>query len=194
MGCAALVVVGTNLNVRAGVGGLSHATLDALPARAVAIVPGSPTSQLKVEATLLGRMEGALALYRAGRVQTILVSGVDIQRDPETSAMRRWLEERGVPADHILSDEHGSRTRETMYRAIRYFGVTRAIVCTESLHMPRTLFLARQNGIDAVGFELPSQMSRLPRRVGIELLKTTLALFEETFAPKPRSAPIVASL
>ena len=67
--------------------------------------------------------------------------------------MRSWLEARGVPARDILSDDGGHRTRETMYRAMRYYGVTDAIVCTEAFAMPRTLFLARQNGIDAFGFK-----------------------------------------
>ena len=163
-------------------GNRAYPSLDAIPARAIAIVPGAPTSNKQVKAILKGRMEGALALYRGARVSAILVSGIDNASDPETSAMRRWLEERGVPTRDIMTDSFGSRTRETMYRAMRTFSIDKAIVCTETLHMPRALFLAKQNGIDAIGFELPSPLSRSPKFVAVEALKTTLAVVEEVVA------------
>lgn len=185
---ATLFIVGTNAWVCASARGHAYGALDAVPTRAIAIVPGAPTSHRQVKATLEGRMRGALALYRSGRARAILVSGVDTASDPETSAMRRWLEDRGVPAHDIVSDAQGTRTRETMYRAMSVFAVDRAIVCTEGLHMPRTLFLAERNGIDAVGFELSSPLSAHPRFVLTEALKTTLAFVEETVTPRARVA------
>jgi SanA protein len=185
---AALFVAGTNVWVRARARDHAFEEIGAVPARAIAIVPGAPTSRREVKAILEGRLEGALALYRSGQARAILVSGVDTAKDPETSAMRRWLEERGVPARDIVSDAQGTRTRETMFRAMNVFAIDRAIVCTERLHMPRTLFLAERNGIEAVGFALPSPLSSTPRYVVREALKTTLAFVEETFAPKPRVA------
>lgn len=187
-----LVVGGTNWWVRIGLAKRSHGALSALPAREVAIVPGSPTWKREAKAVLLTRLEAALELYRAGRVRAILVSGIDSARDPETSAMRAWLQAHGVQERDILSDDRGYRTRETMYRAIRYYAVTDAIICTEAFAMPRTLYLARENGIDAVGYELPSRLGRVPRRVGIEALKTTLAVFEETFLSRERPQVSVA--
>jgi vancomycin permeability regulator SanA len=185
---AAMFVAGSNAWVRARERGHAFAALDALPTRGIVIVPGSPTSRRQVASTLEGRMKAALALYRTGHARAILVSGVDTAADPETSAMRHWLEDRGVPGRDIVSDPLGTRTRETMYRAMNVFAVDSAIVCTEGLHMPRTLFLAERNGIDAIGFELPSPLSAHPRFVIKEMMKTTLALVEETFAPKPRTA------
>ena len=108
--------------------------------------------------------------------------------------MRRWLEERGVPARDIVSDAQGTRTRETMYRAMNVYAVDRAIVCTEGMHMPRALYLAERNGIDAVGFALPSPLSAQPRFVVREALKTTLAFVEETVAPRPRAAAPTATI
>jgi SanA protein len=192
---AALFVAGTNAWVRARTRDRAFAALDAVPARAIAIVPGAPTSRREVKASLEGRMNGALELYRSGRARTILVSGVDTAGDPETSAMRRWLEDRGVPAHDIMSDAQGARTRETMYRAMSVFGVERAIVCTEGMHMPRALYLAERNGIDAVGFALPSPLDAHPRFVVREALKTALAFVEETLAPKARvAAPAAVAL
>jgi SanA protein len=188
-GLAMMFVAGTNAWVHARVEGRAYASLSDVPARAIAIVPGAPTSRLQVKAALKGRLEGALSLYRSGRARAILVSGIDTARDPETSAMRSWLEQNGVPARDIMSDSQGTRTRETMYRAMHTFSIDQAIVCTERLAMPRTLFLANQNGIDAIGYELASPMSRHARFVAIEALKTTLAFVEETLA---RATPAAA--
>jgi vancomycin permeability regulator SanA len=183
--CAALAVLfvaGTNLWVRATTSGHAVRSVELIPARTIAIVPGSGTSNKEVKAALETRVEGALALYRSGRATTILVSGIDTDSDPETSAMRAWLEARGVSAQDIVTDDLGVRTRATMYRAAHTYAVERAIVCTEALHMPRALYLARQNGIDAVGFALTSPLSSYPSFVAIEALKTTLAFVEETVA------------
>ena len=153
---AVMFVAGTNAWVRVRVEGRAYASLDSVPARAIAIVPGAPTSRQQVKAALKGRLEGALSLYRSGRARAILVSGIDTARDPETSASRAWLLEHGVPGRDIMSDSQGTRTRETMYRAMHTYSVDQAIVCTERFAMPRALFLANQNGIDAVGYELAS--------------------------------------
>jgi vancomycin permeability regulator SanA len=179
----ALAVSGANIWVGVAARGRAFSAVEAVPARAIAIVPGTPTSRKQVNAALLGRLQGALELYRAGRVRAILVSGIETEKDPETSAMRRWLEDRGIPSRDIMSDARGTRTRATMARATQVFGVENAVVCTERMHMARALFLARQSGIDAVGLELESPMSRVPKWVLREALKTTLAVVEEGFAP-----------
>lgn len=180
---AFLFVAASNVWVTAIEDVHAYMTVASVPARDVAIVPGSPTSQGKARATLEGRLQTALALYRANRVATILVSGTNSARDPETTAMKEWLEARGVPAAAIWVDSAGFRTRETMMRAISLFAVKNAVICTEPLHMPRALFLARHNGIDAVGLQLGAARTPSPRRVVVEALKTTLAFVEETLGP-----------
>jgi SanA protein len=188
----ALTVSGTNAWVRVAARGRAFSAVENVPERAIAIVPGTPTSRRQVQAALLGRLQAALDVYRARRVRRILVSGIETERDPETSAMRRWLEDRGVPSGDIMSDALGTRTRATMSRAARVFSVDSAIVCTEGMHMARALFLARQSGIDAVGLALESPMSRVPTRVVTEALKTTLAVAEETFAPTSGNSAVAA--
>jgi len=51
--------------------------------------------------------------------------------------MRAWLEARGVPAAEIWSDGGGTRTRETMNRAVATYGVADAIVCTQTVNAAR---------------------------------------------------------
>jgi vancomycin permeability regulator SanA len=136
---------------------------------------------------LRDRLEAARSLYEEGRVRAIVVSGQETMADPEVTVMRAWLRAGGVPAADIWTDEGGTRTRETMNRAAGVLGVSGAVVCTQTLNMPRTLFLARAAGIDAVGIALPTGLGREPRWLGMEALKTTLAVVETVFREGPKS-------
>jgi SanA protein len=118
----------------------------------VAIVPGAsvhrdgtPSPQLE------DRLAAALALFRARRVDRILVSGARNGAYDEAGPMRRWLIQRGVPASTIVDDHAGFRTLDTMERAAHTYSIDRAVVCTQSYHLPRAVFLARRAGIDALG-------------------------------------------
>src|SRR5262245_41140204 len=90
-----LFVAGANAWVAAAASGRAYDAVTDVPARDVAIVPGSPTSAGQVRASLQGRLEGALALYRARRVSAILVSGPNTDGNPEASAMTTWLQAQG---------------------------------------------------------------------------------------------------
>jgi vancomycin permeability regulator SanA len=178
-------LAGPNLWVRLATRGRSYASVAEVPARSVAIVPGSPVHHGTPGTLVRGRLEAALALYREGRVKAILVSGNDTPASPEVSVMFAWLLVRGVPARDIWSDDGGARTRETMRRAAGIFEVSGAIVCTQDIFMARSLYLARQAGIDAVGLDATDRASRTPRREAREALKTTLAVLESQVREGP---------
>jgi SanA protein len=136
------------------------------PARTVAIVPGALVyAHGEPSPVLEDRLESARALYAAGRVRRILVSG-DHAHDgyDEVNAMHRWLVTHGVPSDDVFLDHAGLRTLDTMVRAAEVFRVRDAIVCTQAFHLPRALFLAEYAGIDAVGF-VSDRRTYLSRRV-----------------------------
>jgi vancomycin permeability regulator SanA len=172
----------------------TYASAAAVPARTFAIVPGSPVSRDRPSVVLRARLEAALGLYRAGRVKTILVSGQDTEAAPEATVMRAWLRARGVAGADIWSDGGGTRTRETMNRAVATYGVSDAIVCTQTVNVARSIYLARQAGIDAVGLALASPLERSTRYVAKESLKTTLAFAESQLQARPTpAAPIVAA-
>jgi vancomycin permeability regulator SanA len=181
-------VVVPNMWVARAVGAHAYAQVSSAPARSVAIVPGAAVYRGQPLASLKGRLETALALYQQGQVKAILISGNDSPTSPEVSVMRRWLAAHDVPASDILSDDHGSRTRNTMLDATADFGVGDAIVCTQALYVDRSVFLARQAGIDAVGIGVPSPISGSLRNVGREMLKTALAFYESYLRQGPTPA------
>ncbi len=193
---AAASLVGSNAWVSWTSHGYAYDSAATVPSRGVAIVPGSRVVDGKPLHILRSRLEAALALYQAGRVKTILVSGDDTAAAPEVTVMSAWLRARGVPADDIWSDGGGSRTRETMNRAAALYGVTAAVVCTQTVNMARSLYLARAAGIDAVGLALPTDLGRSKRYLATESLKTTLAFAESALRARPAAAapaPIVAT-
>jgi vancomycin permeability regulator SanA len=178
-------LVGPNLWVRFATRGRSYASVAEVPARAVAIVPGSPVYRGGPGALVRARLEAALALYKAGRVKAILVSGNDTAVSPEVSVMFAWLLVRGVPARDIWSDDGGTRTRETMRRAAGIFDVNSAIVCTQEIFMARSLYLARQARINAIGLDATSRPPVSGRTVRREAMKTVLAFFESQVREGP---------
>jgi SanA protein len=124
-----------------------------VPHAEVAIVPGALVKPNgKMSAMLADRVRQADALWRAGKVDRILVSGDHhtwAYDEPDT--MRKALVADGVPPRVIFEDHAGFDTWATMVRARGIFGVRSAVVVTQGFHMPRALFLAHEAGIDATG-------------------------------------------
>lgn len=103
---------------------------------------------------LSDRMQTAVNLYQAGKVEKILASGDNrfIEYN-EPEAMRQYALERGVPNEDIVLDYAGRRTYDTCFRAKHIFGVEEAILVTQPFHMPRALFLCNWFGVESTGVE-----------------------------------------
>ncbi len=99
------------------------------------------------------RLDAAVELYRSGKTNKLIVSGnCATKRGDEPGQMRDYLVVRGVPRQAIVIDPAGVRTYESMYRAGHVYGLTKALIVTHRYHLFRSLFLADQMGLDAVGF------------------------------------------
>ena len=124
-----------------------------VPAAPVALVLGTQVYEGgEPSAFLVGRLEIAQRLYATGKVRALLVSGDHMNWDyDEPGTMRAWLVEHGVPANRVVLDHAGFDTYDSCARARRIFGVTRAIVVTQSYHLPRAVALCRHFGVDATG-------------------------------------------
>lgn len=156
-----------------------------VPARAITIVPGTTVQNGRPSKTLTERLKSALALYRAGKTQTILVSGNRTTEYDEPGTMSAWLIQHGVRAGDIVEDSAGYRTLDTMQRAARVFKVKSAIVCTQGVHMPRTVYLARQAGIDAVGVVVDPRQPAHVLYAPHETLGSAVAFVESTVGRGP---------
>lgn len=147
-----LLVVGANAYVLSK-GGDSTSEVAEVPEAEVAIVPGAlvePDGDMS--SMLAARVEQASRLWRAGKVEKILVSGDHgAWKYDEPDTMRKALVADGVAPEDIFEDHAGFDTWATMLRAREIFGVRDAVVITQGFHMPRALYLADHAGIDATG-------------------------------------------
>lgn len=144
-------LLAVNLGVVARAAPLTHDAPTA-PPMGTAIVLGALVRDTAPSPVLEDRLACAADLHARGKVRKILVTG-DHGREgyDETDAMAAWLVAHGVPEADVVRDHAGFRTLDSMDRAKHVFGVEQAIVCTQAFHLPRSLFLARSFGIDAVG-------------------------------------------
>ena len=126
-----------------------------VPARRVAIVFGAEVKKDGTPSVILkDRIETAVTLYKNGKVEKLLMSGDNRFVDyNEPEAMRQYALTLGMPDSDIVLDYAGRRTYDTCYRAREIFGVDSAILVTQGFHMPRSLFLCKAFGIDALGVE-----------------------------------------
>jgi SanA protein len=153
-GALGVAVVGlANVYVLLSVSGESTADVADVPPAEVAIVPGALVQpDGKMSAMLADRVTQAAALWKAGKVKRILVSGDHHEwgyDEPDT--MRKSLVADGVPPKVIFEDHAGLDTWATMVRARSIFQVHSAVVVTQNFHMPRALYLADAAGMGASG-------------------------------------------
>jgi vancomycin permeability regulator SanA len=136
----------------------------AVPRAPVAIVFGAGlTSDGRPSPMLADRVDAAVALYREGRVDRILMTG-DNSRESydEVTAMKARAVALGVPTGRVNLDYAGFRTYDSCYRARAIFGIESAVLVTQGYHLPRALYLARSFGIEASG--LAAGRDRYPRQ------------------------------
>ncbi len=104
---------------------------------------------------LVGRLERAVDLYRAGDCKKIIVSGgVGLSGFDEGVGMRNYLLSQRVPRGDIVVDSHGVNTRATARFTARYMrehGLGSAIAVSQFFHIPRTVMAFRAEGVPRVG-------------------------------------------
>src|SRR4051794_16578338 len=187
-----LVVTGANAVVLARTHGRVHSAVADVDKAQVAIVPGALVrSDGTMSAMLRDRVAGAVALYRAGTVGRILVSG-DHHRlgYDETDTMRDAVLAAGVPAEAVFTDYAGFDTWSTMRRARAVFGVRSAVVVTQGFHAARAVDLGLAAGIDTQALTVGGAYGLKGRESSVrEVLARVKGLREATFMPAVTLGP-----
>ncbi len=166
-----------------------------IPSAQVALVPGAGiTADDRPTLALRDRIDGAIELYRAGKVQKILMSGDNSSiYYNEPGAMANYAIEQGVPESDIVLDYAGRRTYDTCYRAKEIFGLDSVIITTQKYHLPRMVFLCEQFGLNTSGFAVEQSDYLLNRYVfwNVREVLATLAAYLDVYFIKPE--PILGS-
>lgn len=151
VGAALIAVIPTGYVQAAAAGKL--ATTKTVPEKQVAIVFGAGVNPDGTpQPYLRARLDLSYELFRTGKVRAILVSGDNRRANyNEPVAMRSYLIARGVPPAKVVADYAGLDTYSTCVRASRIFGITEAILVSQSYHLPRAVATCRAAGVDAWG-------------------------------------------
>lgn len=188
-----LVVGGLNAYVLLSQDGKTTSDIADVPHAQAAIVLGAFVQpDGKMSSMLADRVSQGAALYRAGKVDSVLVSG-DHGRwtydEPDT--MRRALEAQGVSAKRIFTDHAGFDTWASMVRARTIFRIHSAVIVTQDFHLPRALYLAEAAGLRATGLDasLHGYGSQDLMSNAREVAARVKGVGEAVFQPPPFAGP-----
>lgn len=127
--------------------------MENVPTHTVAVVLGARVhSDGRLSSALKARVDAAIELYKAGKVQKLLMSGDNrTVRYNEVSAMRNYAIDQGIPSDDIVRDFAGFRTYDSIYRAKELWDLDGFVIVSQRFHLPRALYIAQRLGLEATG-------------------------------------------
>ena len=100
---------------------------------------------------LADRLKTAIALYKSGVSDIILLSGDCSGEDyDEVAAMYNYCVSFGVPMSALVRDDFGFSTYESIYNANEN-GYETMVIVTQKYHLHRALYIANSFDIEAVG-------------------------------------------
>ena len=102
------------------------------------------------------RINAAVDLYRAGKIDMIIASGGNYQATEkygcdEPADMRDSLMALGIPAEKIILDYDGTRTIKSFKNA-KNLGIDSITIISQEYHNLRALYIAKHLDIDAIAF------------------------------------------
>lgn len=98
------------------------------------------------------RIDAAVQLYMAGKIDYIIVSGDASPYYNEPELMKRDLVARGVPANRIVLDNAGYRTLDSILRCRDVFGQKSFTIISQKFHNERAVYIANHKGVQTVGY------------------------------------------
>lgn len=150
---ALAAVLACYFHVGAAANGRVHDSIESVPAQNKVLLLG--TKKLvdggRQNLYFKYRIEAAAALYRAGKIERILISGAKRPPDyDEPADMAAALEEKGVPRAVMTLDGEGHRTIDSIIHCKNEFGNGKILIVSQQFHNARALYLAKHAGLDAV--------------------------------------------
>lgn len=130
-----------------------------------AIVLGASVYDNSPSPVFCERINHAVDLYNDGRVGIIIMTGGVGEGNirSEADIAREYAEQKGVPADAILTEESSRVTAENLANAKQIMddhGLKTALIVSDPLHMKRAMLYAHDLGIRAYSSPTPTSLYR----------------------------------
>lgn len=151
-----LLICLSNAWVFALTNGRTYTKISKIPPREIALVLGtSPKMRSGLSNPYFTkRMDAAALLYHHGKIKQIIVSGEKSKGYNEPAAMKKYLiYQEGVPEDIIVEDPKGFNTYKSILRCKDVYKKDDIIIVSQGFHNLRALFFARNNNMNALGFD-----------------------------------------
>ncbi|PID63502.1 MAG: hypothetical protein CR974_01940 [Gammaproteobacteria bacterium] len=156
--------------------------LEEIPKRRVGLVLGTSKYLFgKVKNQYYhNRIDAAVRLYQAGKVEYFVVSGDNRRHDyNEPKQMKADLIAAGVPAERIQPDYAGFRTLDSVLRMDKVFGHKDYVIISQRFHNQRAVFLARAHGQQPIAFDAADPQSQGTTKVKLrEILARVKAVLD----------------
>ena len=109
------------------------------------------------------RIDAAEELYKAGKIEQILISGDENSLDGvnEPECMRDSLVARGVPASAIILDGKGYRTICSVINANKVYGLKSFTIISQKFHNERAIYQAEHLELDVE--DLQAYNAKMPK-------------------------------
>ncbi|MGV0938009.1 SanA/YdcF family protein [Empedobacter falsenii] len=164
--------------------------LEILPKTKVAVVLGTAPNLVSGYQNyyFTYRIEAATKLYQSGKVTHFILSGDHGRKNyNEPEAMKQALIKNGIPENVIYLDYAGFRTLDSMIRAKEIFGQKEFIVVSQEFHNQRAVYIARQNGINAYGYNAKDVNKHAGLKTNIrEYFARTKVFIDSFFGIQPK--------
>lgn len=183
---AVLLMILANMWVYALTNGRTFTRISKIPPRETALVLGtSPKMKSGVSNPYFtSRMDATALLYHHGKIKKIIVSGEKSKGYDEPSAMKNYLVyQEGVPENIITEDPKGFKTQASISNCKNIYKQNDVIIVSQGFHNLRALFYARNNDMNALGFDAQDVLSNQSyyRNQSREFLARVLAVVYYVF-------------
>lgn len=157
-----LLMVLANIWVFALTNGRTYTRISKIPPRETALVLGTSPKMKSGKANpyFTARMDATALLYHHGKIKKIIVSGEKSRGYDEPSAMKNYLVyQEGVPENIITEDPKGFKTQRSINNCKDIYQQNDVIIVSQGFHNLRALFYARNNDMNALGFDAQDVLS-----------------------------------
>jgi vancomycin permeability regulator SanA len=167
---------------------LGRTSVSKIPYHQVALVfgagilpDGKPTPYLQ------NRVQTAVKLYKAHRVNILLMSGDNsVNYHNEPLVMKNYAVSLGVPAEAVVVDDAGFNTYDSCFREHALFGLHDATLVSQGYHLPRAMVTCRGIGIRNTGV-IAAHKARdfTVSYIAREMVSTDKMVLQLIFKPDP---------
>lgn len=177
--CVALMLVCNQL-VQNNANGKCFAEIDSIKYNKVGLLLGT-TPQSRITKTtnyfFIYRIDAAEQLYKAGKIEIILISGDENSLDGvnEAVCMRDSLVARGVSSNDIILDEKGYRTINSILNANKVYGLKSFTIISQQFHNERALYQAEHLELDLENIQAYNAKNPKSTRALITYIREYLA-------------------